>query len=433
VTEPLEGYRILRRLGEGPRAEVLLAHADDGESIVLKRYRPDVPVPDILRELAAIERAAGPHVVPLLDVAVEADGTPVAVLARFGGGSLGRLLLERSTFSPGEAVTLLAPLAIALARLHDAGVLHGGIRPDAVLFDDAGTPTIAGFGRARIVAAGMAPADRESEPGFADDRAALLGIAAAVLERVPGAEALPLDDDPAALADRLFDWAEPAPVRLAADVPEAVVPARMLRAAPVETPSQAAMAVGIPDWIAERLPADLFDAARARLAAARASLGAVRLPVWFVAGAAALGLLAAVILVPGAGGTDAAEPGPTPTSTPVATAPATAGPVGGDDPVAAAVALLQTRERCMRDLSVLCLDAVGQAGSGALADDQAAVLAMQEGGESPALPRVDPTAMSLVERLGDTAIVALGSETEPASLLLMRSEAGWRIREYLTG
>ncbi|HWR84384.1 MAG TPA: protein kinase, partial [Rhodoglobus sp.] len=182
MTEPLDGYRILRKLGEGPRAEVLLAHAGDDEAIALKRYRRDVPVHEVLAELTALERAGGPHSVRLLDVAVEADGTPVAVLERLGGGSLGRLLLDRSALSPGEAVTLLAPIALAVARLHDAGVLHGGIRPEAVLFDEAGTPTLAAFGRARLVDAALPPAAREAEPGFAADRAALLGVAGAVLD-----------------------------------------------------------------------------------------------------------------------------------------------------------------------------------------------------------------------------------------------------------
>jgi hypothetical protein len=37
----------------------------------------------------------------------------------------------------------------------------------------------------------------------------------------------------------------------------------------------------------------------------------------------------------------------------------------------------------------------------------------------------------LVERLGNSALVEVGSETAPASLLLMRSEAGWRIRDWV--
>jgi len=47
----------------------------------------------------------------------------------------------------------------------------------------------------------------------------------------------------------------------------------------------------------------------------------------------------------------------------------------------------------------------------------------------PALP--NPPAVELVQRLGDSALVFLGPGTEPASLLLVKGEAGWRIRDYL--
>ena len=104
-----------------------------------------------------------------------------------------------------------------------------------------------------------------------------------------------------------------------------------------------------------------------------------------------------------------------------------------DDPLAALELLLVERERCIRDLSVLCLDAVDQAGSAALADDTALVRAIQNGGES-AHVALDASGAELVERLGDSAIVRLTAtdpETQPASLLLMKGEAGWRIRGYL--
>jgi hypothetical protein len=108
----------------------------------------------------------------------------------------------------------------------------------------------------------------------------------------------------------------------------------------------------------------------------------------------------------------------------------------GDDPIAAAAVLLAVRDECLRSASLLCLDGVVQPGSSAEATDRAAVSIIQGGGEPPtpiAAPRLE-----LVERLGDSALVSLGraeaggaGETGPASLLLMKGEAGWRIRDYL--
>ena len=105
----------------------------------------------------------------------------------------------------------------------------------------------------------------------------------------------------------------------------------------------------------------------------------------------------------------------------------------GDDPIAAMVALLQARDRCMADRSVLCLDAVGQVGSSALDDDQRLVRSLQDGAESPQPFLVDAEQVTLAERLGDTALLELvdAPEAQPASILLMKTEAGWRIRDYL--
>jgi hypothetical protein len=77
----------------------------------------------------------------------------------------------------------------------------------------------------------------------------------------------------------------------------------------------------------------------------------------------------------------------------------------------------------------LCLDAVVQVGSPALAADQALILALQDGAESP--DELIASTPSLVERLGDSALISLGGKTQPASILLMKGQAGWRIRAYL--
>ena len=122
-------------------------------------------------------------------------------------------------------------------------------------------------------------------------------------------------------------------------------------------------------------------------------------------------------------------------------------PVLSNDPVAAAGALLAERERCLRDLSVLCLDGVLQKGSAAMERDTAIIRSMQNGGEVPAEAVIAVGELSLVERLGDTALVSLGmpdarspvggtqqggaaANSKPASTLVMRGEAGWRIRDY---
>ncbi len=113
---------------------------------------------------------------------------------------------------------------------------------------------------------------------------------------------------------------------------------------------------------------------------------------------------------------------------------AAASVLDGDDPVAAASALVTARERCLAELSILCLDQVFQPGSAAMEHDRAAIRAIQSGGEATSAAwqhSSDVAAWVVVERLGGTALVRLGADNTAASLLLMKGEAGWRVREYL--
>ena len=62
--------------------------------------------------------------------------------------------------------------------------------------------------------------------------------------------------------------------------------------------------------------------------------------------------------------------------------------------------------------------------------DRAALDALVADGEQPAL--LDAASATIVERLGDTVLISLGPDSEPASVLLMKGEAGWRVRDYLS-
>jgi hypothetical protein len=147
------------------------------------------------------------------------------------------------------------------------------------------------------------------------------------------------------------------------------------------------------------------------------------------AGAAAL--VVAVVALPGAPsasdppGVGAVE-SPAPVETPAHDPPSA---VTQDDPLAALGELLTRRTECFRDLSVLCFDDVDEQGSAALDHDRAAVNALMADGEQPVL--IGAGGATIVERMGDSVLVALAPGSEPASVLLLKGEAGWRIRDYL--
>jgi len=446
--DSLGGYRIVRKLGEGARAEVFLGYPTrqgaQERAVAIKVFRPDVTDVSIAAEIEALSRAAGDHSLPLMDITTAPDGAQVLILERLTGRTLARLLRDRPRRSLGEAITILAPLALALRRLHLAGVVHGAVRQDAVLFDAAGAPVLACFGHAFPISPGQPPALLDAVPGvgldiraFADLTDAALGAvdhptARALADWVASSPALESDGWFDELADRLFDLGLPEPIDFRPDATplvESRVPGRLARGAPVEVEEQPGSR--IPDWIARLLPEGSADIVQR----ARVGLRVVRPRVWVVAGVVGAALVAALVLVPPSETGAAKGPfaGSNSSASALVTPAPDAGPVSGDDPVAALVALLDARERCIRQLSVLCLEAVGQAGSAALAHDETLIRALQNGTQWPEPFTLTAGQVTIDERLGGSVILDLVdvADSEPASILLMKGEAGWRIRDYL--
>jgi hypothetical protein len=102
--------------------------------------------------------------------------------------------------------------------------------------------------------------------------------------------------------------------------------------------------------------------------------------------------------------------------------------VRGDDVVAAVSVLLLARVTCVREPSRSCLADVDQAGSPVAVAD-ARVLDEPGTTADVVLPvRVE----SEVQRLGDSVLLdCRTADDEPASVLAVRTEAGWRLREVV--
>jgi len=440
------GYPLLRKLGEGERAEVFLASADEG--VAVKVYRPSTPFASIDAELDCLSRAEHAHVVHVRDVS-----TTCLVLERLELGSLAHLLAARRSIALGEALTILAPLGAALDALHTSGVVHSAVRASSVLFRASGAPVLACFGRASLAEPGRTLAALAGDPLVIADRDAFARMAQSVLERVPFDRRVRaignwLDEqsragfpDPVGeeLADRLFDLIDPQPVRFVADASDLsdasspTIPARAVAPAEVVAPHEPALArgLGLPSWVGEALESSPLTLLRSHLAG-------VRRPVWMALAVVAVALGAAVLLVPDDEPVGAPQPVASASVAPDAPGASSASvsppsPVSVDDPLEAVPLLLAAREGCVRELSIQCLDAVDQAGSAAMSTDAELIQSIVDGTEPPIDALFATPDVTLVDRLGDSALVSLGDvpKTQPASLLLVKGEAGWRIRGYM--
>ncbi len=446
----LAGYRILRRLGSGSRAEVLLGHGAGGE-VAVKMFHAGLVVEDMEAEAAALDAVDHPHVVALLDLGRDDAGNPVLVLERLGGVSLAMIMAAREGVAPGEAVTALAPVASALAAIHASGRVHGALSMRRVLLRDGGAPVVTGLGHTRASANEADPARRQDLVAFGD-------LLRSVLERVgtPAAQHLAATTDGwitapsaarelAAVEERLFALAAAQPLRGVGGSDRPVALRTVARGEPVSEPEPSAT-IQSPPRLIDRLASIGRLTFVQRLAFVQRLGAAVdplwsrvpqrfRRPVWLAVAAGGLVLLVLLAAVPpsapaGAGEGVGAEPVPS-----VTPSPGEAGPVGGDDPVAALPILLEERLECIRQLSVLCLETVDESGSSAFVDDVALIRDIEAGEVSGAVDATGVEGVELVERHGDVALVSYraGPDGEPASTLMMRTEAGWRLRAVLPG
>lgn len=140
------GHRVIRLLGTGDRATVYLGHSASGSTVALKIFRADTAAASIELDIAVLTSPAAPGLVRLLDVAQLGDGRICLVLERLAGGSLARYLVDTPRLSPGEVVTVLAPVTVALRAMHTAGFAHGGVSQATILLDANGRAVLTGFG-----------------------------------------------------------------------------------------------------------------------------------------------------------------------------------------------------------------------------------------------------------------------------------------------
>jgi hypothetical protein len=481
----LGGYRLVRRLGSGTRADIYLG-AGSTSTAVLKIYRESTLRDDIGRELDALGRLDSPHCVRLVDVVTAASGLPAAILSRAGRGSLAQLLRERQSIEPGEAVTLLAPLIGAVREAHRAGVAHTRIGAASVHLGAEGEPVLLGFGHVSLVGTAPSIAVLDTNAEFERDRDALAALAVLALLHVRGVAANRLATDLVAwiessagerrlefadqLESRLFDLAEAVPIEFGAarvipagprstSLPERMVATRPEgravdpRPSMPEAPQDGAELETVPGWIPEWVHDAIMDnplvAFRTRFVA---SLRGVRRPVWIALVSIAVALVAAIAFVPQGSGATAAIAHPqtgtgtaaVPTRTPTSRTPHSQAPTSlptatppPDDPLLALPALLVVRNRCIQDRTVECLDGVDEASSAALTTDSALIRRLQNGAELPVGALISAPAPTLIERLGDSALVLLDRSHVPAAsmteVLMIKERSGWRIRSFSSG
>ncbi|MEW1820759.1 serine/threonine-protein kinase [Arthrobacter sp. NPDC080031] len=177
----------VRELGRGGSAAVWLATEQrSGNNFAVKCLGRSPATADpgeaksaVLREVRLLSGLDHEHIIKVhgvVELAGSFDGGLGVVMDYAPGGSLGQLVSSRGRLGVGETVTILTPLAQALAYLHRHGVTHSDVSPGNVLFTAQGKPLLSDMGISRAVgdAAGV---PESGTPGFVDPDPVVRGTA----------------------------------------------------------------------------------------------------------------------------------------------------------------------------------------------------------------------------------------------------------------
>ncbi|MGH2642188.1 MAG: BTAD domain-containing putative transcriptional regulator [Actinomycetota bacterium] len=148
--EPLRGYRLMEKIGEGPTGVVfrglqprvgrdvavkVLHERLVGDGAFIRRFEPEA------QAVAALEH---PHIAPVYDYWRDPAGAYV-VTRYLRGGSLRALEERGEPIDPKRRKTIVHQIAAALAFAHRQGVAHGSVRASNVAFDGEGNAYLCDF------------------------------------------------------------------------------------------------------------------------------------------------------------------------------------------------------------------------------------------------------------------------------------------------
>lgn len=190
-------YVVLESLGAGGGGEVFAAYDPQlDRKVAVKRLRTRSDTELLLREARMLAKLRHPDVVTVYDVGVDDDDAYLA-MELVEGKDLGGWLAEHRAAPNTEKLGMLRAAALGLHAAHEAGVVHGDVKPANILVGDDGRVLVGDFGVARllstqdaegrVVGTPLYMAPEQHEGRAADVRSDVFSFAATAWQALTGA------------------------------------------------------------------------------------------------------------------------------------------------------------------------------------------------------------------------------------------------------
>ena len=149
----IEGYRVLRKIGEGGMASIFLAEsAEGGAPQVLKVMRLDRAgeadgLQRFIQEFALLAQVSHPNVATIYRQDFSVSHAYIA-MEYFPQGDL-RQRMKRGAVHPATALRYIREAAAGLGAIHAVGIVHRDLKPDNLMLRQDDSLALADFGVAK--------------------------------------------------------------------------------------------------------------------------------------------------------------------------------------------------------------------------------------------------------------------------------------------
>ena len=145
------GFRLLKVLGSGGMGSVFLGQDDAlNRKVAIKVVKRSIGgnagmLEGFQKEAQATAKLNHPNIVQIYAFGEE-KGQPYIAMELVGGGSLDGLIEKKKRLDPAFVLRVGKEIAIALGAAQEAGLIHGDVKPENILFDENYRAKLVDFG-----------------------------------------------------------------------------------------------------------------------------------------------------------------------------------------------------------------------------------------------------------------------------------------------